>query len=73
MKESRVSKYQQYRDSISKEDSKSFLAPSKDEEVSPEMRLFLKMKRKQTMENITLLSICLAIIIVITVFGFVLF
>ena len=73
MKESRVSKYQQYRDSISKEDSKSFFAPSKAEEVSPEMRLFLKIEKKQTIENIVIFSICLVIIILLIIFGIKLF
>ena len=47
MKESRVSKYQSYRDSISKEDSKRFFAPSKQEEVSTEQGLFLKIKKEK--------------------------
>ncbi len=73
MKESRVNKYQQYRDSINREDHKSFRAPSKDEEVSPEMRLFLKMQRKQKIENISILSACLVLTTLIVVFGFILF
>ena len=73
MKESRVSKYQQYRDSISKEDSKSFLAPSKTEEVSQETRLFLKLRKKQQVENIVLIATCGIIAILMIVFGFILF
>ena len=73
MKESRVSKYQQYRDSINNEDSKSFRAPSKEEEVSAEMRLFLKMQKKQTLENVSILASCLVLITLIVVFGFILF
>ena len=73
MKESRVSKYQQYRDSISKEDSKSFLAPSKAEEVSKETRLFLKLRKKQQVENIILIAACGVIAILMIVFGFILF
>ena len=73
MKESRVNKYQEYRDSISKEDSKTFLAPSKSEEVSPEMRLFLKIERKKIVENTLIISICLTIVILLIVYGIKLF
>ena len=73
MKESRVSKYQSYRDSISKEDSKHFFAPSKQEEVSAEQGLFLKIQKRKNIENITIFSICVAIITTIVIFGFILF
>ena len=73
MKESRVNKYKQYRDSISKEDSKSFLTPSKTEEVSQETRLFLKLRKKQQVENIALIATCGIIAILMIVFGFILF
>lgn len=73
MKESRVQKYQQYRDSISKEDSKTFHAPQTTKEVSKEMGLFLKIQKKQKIENIVVLSICFVIITVLIVFGFRLF
>ena len=73
MKETRVSKYQQYRKSISKKGSKGFFAPSKQEEVSAEMELFLKIKKKRTIENAVILSICAAIILTLVVVGLKLF
>ena len=73
MKESRVNKYKQYRDSISKEDSKRFFAPSKHEEVSTEQGLFLKIQRRKNIENITIISLCVAIVTLIVSFGIILF
>ena len=73
MKETRVSKYRQYRKSISKGDSKGFFAPQKTEEVSTEMGLFLKMKTKKRVENIIIISICLVIITLLVIFGLRLF
>ena len=73
MKESRVQKYQQYRDSISKEDSKTFHAPQTAKEVSKEMGLFLKLQRKKNIENIVILSLIFSVILVLLIFGFVLF
>ena len=73
MEETRVSKYKQYRKSISKKGSKSFLAPFKKDEVSNEMGLFLKIDRRRKAENITILSLCAMIIIVLIIFGFIVF
>ena len=73
MKESRVNKYKQYRDSISKEDSKRFFATSKHEEVSTEQGLFLKIQRRKNIENITIISLCVAIVTLIVTFGIILF
>lgn len=73
MKETRVSKYQQYRNSISKGESKSFFAPQKPEEVSTEMGLFLKMKTKKRVENIVIIAIGLVIITLLLIFGLKLF
>lgn len=73
MKETRVNKYQQYRNTIAKEDRKSFFAPNKSEEVSTEMGLFLKLKKRQRIENIAILSICLIIILLLIIFGIKLF
>lgn len=73
MKESRVSKYQEYRDSISKEGSKVFSSPSNKEQVSPEMRLFLKIERKKIMENLLVIALILAISITLLVYGIKLF
>ena len=73
MKETRVSKYQQYRKSISKKGSKGFFAPSKQEEVSTEMGLFLKLKKKRYIENAVLITLCAAIILTLIIVGFRLF
>jgi hypothetical protein len=73
MKETRVKKYSNYRKSILKGDSKSFLALSKSEEVSPEMGLFLKLQRKKNIENIVILSLIFSVILVLLIFGFILF
>jgi hypothetical protein len=73
MKESRVNKFKQYRDSISKEGSEVFSSPSKSEKVSEQMRLFLLLNRKKTVSNILLIMIALAIIILLTIYGVILF
>lgn len=73
MKETRVKKYSNYRKSILKGDSKGFLALSKSEEVSPEMGLFLKLQRKKNIENIVILSLIFSVILVLLIFGFILF
>lgn len=73
MKETRVSKYQQYRNSISKGESKRFFATQKPEEVSTEMGLFLKMKTKKRVENIVIIAICLLIVTLLLIFGLKLF
>ena len=73
MKETRVSKYQQYRKSISKKGSKGFFAPSKTEEVSTEMGLFLKLKKKRTIENAVIISVCAVIVLTLLIVGLKLF
>ena len=73
MKETRVKKYQSYRKSILKGDSNRFFAPSKQEEVSPEMGLFLKLQRRKNIENIIIISMILAIVITLLVYGLILF
>ena len=73
MKETRVSKYQQYRKSISKKVSKGFFAPSKTEEVSTEMGLFLKLKKKRTIENAVIISVCAVIVLTLVIVGLRLF
>ncbi len=73
MKETRVSKYQQYRKSISKKGSKGFFAPSKTEEVSIEMGLFLKLKKKRTIENAVIISVCAVIVLTLVIVGLRLF
>ena len=73
MKESRVSKYQEYRDSISNEGSEVFSSPSNSEKVSEQMRLFLLLQRKKTAGNLILIMIALAIIILLAVYGVILF
>jgi len=73
MKETRVNKYSKYRKSISNGDSKGFLAPSKSEEVSNEMGLFLKMQKRKRVENILIIALCLAIILTLVIVGLKLF
>ncbi len=73
MKETRVKKYQNYRKSILKGDSKGFFAPKNEGEVSVEMGLFLKLQRRKNIENIVIISIIAAIIIAMVVFGLILF
>ncbi len=73
MKETRVSKYSKYRKSISKGDSKGFLAPSKSKEVSTEMGLFLKMQKQKRAENILIIATICVIILLLVIFGFKLF
>ena len=73
MKETRVSKYQQYRKSISKKGSKGFFAPSKTEEVSIEMGPFLKLKKKRTIENVVIISVCAVIVLTLVIVGLRLF
>ncbi len=75
MKESRVKKYQKYRDSISKESKKSnrFSAPSKEEKVSTQMELFLKLEKRNTTINLFLISMIFVMIILLVAFGIALF
>ena len=73
MKETRVSKYQQYRKSISKKGSKGFFAPSTTEEVSIEMGLFLKMQKQKRVENILIIATICVIILLLVIFGLKLF
>ena len=72
MEESRVKKFEQYRNSISKEGSKNFRAPS-NEEVSTEMRLFLKLKNRKIIENLLIIGVIIAIVLVLVIFGIKLF
>ena len=72
MEESRVKKFEQYRNSISKEGSKNFRAPSK-EEVSPEMGLFLKLQNRKIVENLLVVALILVILVLLIVFGIKLF
>ncbi len=71
MKESRVDKFKDYRDSISKEGkkSKSFKSPKNQENISSEMQLYLEMQHKNTVVNVFLLSIVVVILILLIVFG----
>ena len=73
MKETRVQKYQQYRKSIAKENSKGFNAHSKEEKVSPEAGLFLKIQKRKKVENIVMIATMVAVSTLIITFGFVLF
>jgi len=75
MKESRVSKYKKYRDSISKKSKKSncFSTPSKEEKVSAQMELFLKLEKRNTMINLMLVTIILIVVILLVAFGIALF
>ena len=73
MKESRVNKFKEYRDSISNEGSEVFSSPSKSEKVSEQMRLFLLLQRKKMAGNILLIMIALAIIILLAVYGVMIF
>ena len=72
MKESRVSKFEQYRKTISKDSKANFRAPSKDE-VSNEMRLFLHIRNRRNIENIAIILVILTISILLIVFGINLF
>ena len=72
MEESRVKKFEQYRNSISKEGSKNFRAPS-NEEVSTEMGLFLKNERIRNIENLSIVAVMLTILILLVVYGVILF
>ena len=72
MKESRVAKFEAYRNSISKEGSKNFRAPSK-EEVSIEMGLFLKTKRQNLFANLAIITTIVVIASLIIAYGVILF
>ena len=73
MKESRVNKFKDYRDSITNEDRKVFLAPSKEKKVSLEAGLFLKVQRKKWIEIGSVFAICLTIILLLVIYGIKLF
>ena len=72
MKETRVAKFEQYRASIANNGSKSFRAPSK-KQVSPEMGLFLKLQNKKIVENLLVIALICAIVVLLVIFGIKLF
>ena len=73
MEETRVSKYQEYRASINKEGAKGFRAPKNTKEVSKEMGLFLKNERIRNIENLSIVAIMLTILVLLVVYGVILF
>ena len=72
MSETRVSKYQEYRDSFTKKDQ-SFITPKKETSLSINQGLFLKIEKRKKIENILIISPIIAILIAIVVCGIIVF
>lgn len=72
MSESRVSKYQEYRDSFTKKED-SFITPQKENSLSINQGLFHKIEKRKKIENALLIIPIVAILIAIIVFGVIVF
>ncbi len=69
MKETRVQKYQAYRDSFNPKESESFITPLNENSLSTSQGLFLKITRQKLITNILIVSLMVAIIVAIIVSG----
>ena len=69
MKETRVQKYKEYRDSFNSKESESFITPLNENSLSISQGLFLQITRQKRIRNILIVSLMAVIIVAIVVSG----